>query len=247
MRVSVNWRPAAFAVVVVAILGGCGSSGSRPPASASAHSQAASGGKTSTSPTTGQPAATTAGSETAQPTVIQGLVVAVPVGWTIMEDNPVNFDMNPPGRPNEIAFIWLNMSAVKSTGHGHGTTVLANVGTTPSALVRWLTTNPDLRVSAAPTQVSIDHVPMTTLVVGVSATARYGDPHCPANPHCADLFTKYGGGEPYGIGGKEVVRLYLGHISSGTAIVGLDGNDPAALRHLEKAAKPFLNGIRFPG
>jgi hypothetical protein len=172
----------------------------------------------------------------------------MPAGWTVNEDNPVNFVAQAPGRPNELASIWLNMRAVKSTGSGHGTTVLNDVGTTPSALVRWFTTNPDFRVLAGPTRASIGHVPMTTLVIGVSRTARYGDPHCPANPHCADVFTNptYQHGDWYGIGGNEVVRLFLGHTSSGTIIVGLDANNPTALKHLETAAKPLLDTVQLP-
>jgi hypothetical protein len=140
------------------------------------------------------------------------------------------------------------MRAVKSTGAGHGTTVLTNVGATPSALVRWFTTNPDFRVLASPTRASISHVPMTTLVLGVSSTARYGDSGCPDNPHCADLFTNptYQHNDWFGISGNEVVRLFLGQTSRGTVIVGLDANNSAALKHLETVDKPFRNGIRFP-
>jgi hypothetical protein len=183
-----------------------------------------------------------------RPEVIPGLSVIVPVGWVFNEDNQVNFDVSAPGRPNEIASIWLNMRAVKSTGSGHGTTVLTNVGATPGALVHWLTTDPDFRVLASPSRATISRVPMTTLIIGVSSSAQYGDHGCPANPHCADLFTnpKYETNDWYGIGGNEVVRLYLGHISRGTVIVGLDANNPAALTHLERVAKPFLNSIRLP-
>jgi hypothetical protein len=35
-------------------------------------------------------------------------------------------------------------------------------------------------------------------------------------------------------------------MSRGTIIVGLDANNPAALTHLESAAKPLFTGIRFP-
>jgi hypothetical protein len=140
------------------------------------------------------------------------------------------------------------MRAVKSTGRGHGTTVLTNVGKTPSALVRWFTTNPDFRVLASPTRASIGHVPMTTLVIGVSSTARYGDPHCPPYPHCADVFTNptYQHGDWLGIGGNEVLRLFLGKTSQGTVTVGLDAGNPTGLKHLETVAKPLLNSVRLP-
>jgi hypothetical protein len=166
----------------------------------------------------------------------------------VNEDNQVNYNLSPPGRPNEIASIWLNMRAVQSTGPGHGTTVLTTVGATPSALVHWLTTNPDFRVLSSPTLAMISRVRMTRLTIGVSSTAQYGDPHCPANPRCADVFTNptYENGDWYGIGGNEEVRLFLGHISRGTVIVGLDAGNTAALKHLERVAQPFLNSIRFP-
>jgi hypothetical protein len=226
---------------ILMLVAGCGGVSSAKIANASP-------GATSSVTTAAQSAATTSGVQEVQPVVIPGLRVAVPSSWTINEDNPVNFDVSPSGRPNQVAVIWRNTRAVKSTGPGHGTTVLTNVGGTPRALVRWFTTNPDFRVLASPRRASIGHIPMTTLVVGVSGTARYGDPHCPANPHCADLFTNptYQHNDWFGIGGNEVVRLFLGRISAGTVIVGLDANNPTALGHLETEAKPFLSSVRLP-
>jgi hypothetical protein len=221
-------------------LAGCGGAGSGKSSSTSA-------GGSSTVETATQSAAIAPDAQVVQPAVITGLRVTVPSSWTINEDNPVNFDLSPPVRPNQVAFIWLNMRAVKSTDPGHGTTVLNNVGTTPGALVHWLTTNPDFRVLAPPTRASISDVPMTTLVIGVSSTARYGDPHCPANPRCADVFTNptYQHNDWFGIGGHEVVRMFFGRTSAGTVIVGLDANNPTALRHLETIGKPVLYSIRF--
>jgi hypothetical protein len=242
MSSSISWWRAASTLAIFALVAGCGGG-------ASLQSSSTKAGGTSSATTAVQPAATTSGSQPASsPAVIQGLRVTVPADWTVNEDNPVNFVVQAPGRPHELASIWLNMRAVKSTGTGHGTTVLTNVGMTPNALVRWFTTNPDFRVLASPTRTSISHVPMTTLVIGVSSTARYGDPGCPANPHCADVFTNptYEHGDWFGIGGHEVVRLFLGRIPQGTVIVGLDANNPAALKHLETLAKPLLNGIHFP-
>lgn len=72
-------------------------------------------------------------------------------------------------------------------------------------------------------------VRMTTLTLGISTSANYGDPECLANPRCADLFKdpKYwGSSDFYGIGGSEQVRLSLGTIrvsgKSHTLFVGLD-------------------------
>ena len=181
-------------------------------------------------------------------TVIPGVRVTVPAGWTSSENDSGEFNLHLPGHPGEGVDLWLNLVAVKSTGPGHGTTVLENVGRTPTALVHWLTTNPDFRILAPPVRTSFGNTAMTTLVVGVSSTARYGDPGCPGNPHCADLFTNpvYWGNNSYGIGGKEVVRLFLGRSSPGTIIVALDADNPVALKPLETAAKPILDSVRLP-
>jgi hypothetical protein len=242
MSSSISGRRAAGMLALFSLVAGCGGG-------ASIDSSSTKTAGTSNATTAVQSAATTSGSQpAASPAVIPGLRVTVPAGWTVNEDNPVNFIVQAPGGPHELASIWLNMRAVKSTGAGHGTTVLTNIGTTPSALVRWFSTNPDFRVLASPRRASIGRVPMTTLVLGVSTTARYGDSGCPANPHCADLFTNptYQHDDWFGISGNEVVRLFLGRTSQGTAIVGLDANNPAALQHLETVAKPFLSSVRFP-
>ena len=241
MSSSTAGQRAAGMLAICALVAACGGGGSVKSSSTSA-------GGTSSVTTAARSTANTPGVQVSQPAVITGLRITVPAGWSINEDNRVNFDLSPPGRPAEIAFIWLNMRAVKSTGPGHGTTLLKNVGATPSALVGWLTSNPDFRVLGAPTRATIGQIPMTTLVIGVSSTARYGDPHCPANPHCADIFTNptYQYNDWYGIGGHEVVRLFLGRIAAGTAILGLDANNPAALKHLETVAKPLLSTVRFP-
>jgi hypothetical protein len=143
------------------------------------------------------------------------------------------------------------MLAVKSTGPGHGTTILTNVGTTPDALLAWLTRNPDFRIVSRPAPATIGQdTKMLTLVVGVSRSANYGDPACPANPRYADLFTNRQWSDFYGIGGDEEVRLDLGTIrlsgSPHTLMVALDAGDQYGLRHLEKLAEPIIGSVRLP-
>ncbi len=133
MSSRVSWRRAKGTLAIFSLLAGCGGGASVTSSSTKA------GGSSSTT-TAVRSAAATSGSQLASsPAVIPGLRVTVPVGWTVSEHNPVNFILQAPGGPHQLASIWLNMRAVKSTGSGHGTTVLTNVGPTPSALVRWLT------------------------------------------------------------------------------------------------------------
>jgi hypothetical protein len=184
-------------------------------------------------------------------TLLPGMKLTLPAGWSSTGTGPTQLNLVPPGLPDDFLDFWLDMQAVKSTGPGHGTTILTNVGTTPSALLAWLTRNPDLRIVSKPAPATIGQdSKMTTLVVGVSGSAHYGDPACPANPQCADLFTNRQWSDFYGIGGDEQVRLYLGTIQiSGrphTLMVALDAGDQYGLRHLENLAKPIIGSVRLP-
>jgi hypothetical protein len=186
-------------------------------------------------------------------TVLPGLEVTVPSGWSSTENTPGELTLVPPGQPDDTLKFWLDMVAVKSSGTGHGTTILKNVGRTPSALTAWLTHNPDFLIVSMPAPATIGQgITMTSLAVGVSRSANYGDPGCPANPRCADLFTNsyWGSSNFYGIGGDEEVRLYLGTIqisgSPHTFFIALDAVNHADLLRLEKAAKPIVNNVRVP-
>jgi hypothetical protein len=185
-------------------------------------------------------------------TLLPGMELTLPAGWSSNGTIPTELNLVPPGQPDVFLNFWLDMLAVKSTGPGHGTTILNNVGTTPGALITWLTHDPDFRIVSRPAPATVGQdIKMTSLVVGVSRSANYGDPDCPANPRCADLFTNRqwppGG---YGIGGDEEVRLYLGTIKINgnprTFFVDLDAADHADLLRLEKAVKPILGSVRLP-
>jgi hypothetical protein len=178
---------------------------------------------------------------------VAGLTFALPApGWRSTELDRQEVNLIPPDRPNDRLFLWTDLVAVKSTGPGHGGTVLNTVGKTANALVAWLTSNPDFRVIASPAPATIGvGIMMTTLVVGVSSTAQYGDSSCPANPRCADLFTKPEWTVPYGIGGDEEARLYIAGVAH-TFFVVLDATNDADLAHLASEAAPIINSLRLP-
>ena len=181
-----------------------------------------------------------------------GLQVTVPAGWSSHENTPGVLNLVPPGQPNDALSFSLDMTAVKSSGAGHGTTILKNVGTTPGALVAWLTHDPDFLIVSKPASATVGQaIKMTSLIVGVSRSANYGDPGCPANPRCADLFTnKYFGGDFFGISGDEQARLYLGTVkiseSPHTFMVTLDAVNHADLQRLDNAAEPIVASVRLP-
>jgi hypothetical protein len=94
---------------------------------------------------------------------------------------------------------------------------------------------------------------MTTLALGVSASARYGEPDCPSNPRCADLLKdpKYWGpSDSYGIGYPEQVRMYMGTIRVGGAphvlFAALDAENHAQLLRLTAEARTILASLRLP-
>lgn len=185
--------------------------------------------------------------------VIEGLRMTIPGGgWTSGTDDVGELTLIPPGAPDDRVFFWLNMSAVKSTGPGHGT-VLKHVGMSRAALVAWLTHNPDFEIVSAPKQTTVGGVTATTLVAGVSPSAQYGDPACPANPRCADFFTNtqlWQGGDFYGIGGTEQVQLYIGKtptpaLAGATFMLALDAPSHTALRRLAADTRPIINSLRF--
>lgn len=190
---------------------------------------------------------------TAERSVLGGLRLTLPGSWSSTENDRGELNLIPPGQPSDRLLLWLDMVAVKSSGLGHGITQLNNVGTTAGALISWLTSNPDFLVVTQPTHITIGHgIKMTSLVVGVSPSAQYGDADCPANPRCADFFTRpelWGGGS-YGIGGDEEVHLYIGAINSGghtdTFFVALDGVDGVDLGQLSVTAQPILDSLQLP-
>ena len=66
------------------------------------------------------------------------------------------------------------------------------------------------------------------------------------------MFTdvRHWGGGVYGIGGDAVVRLSFATVGSGSnahlLVVGLEGDDPAALARLSDAAASIIDSIRLP-
>jgi hypothetical protein len=186
-------------------------------------------------------------------TVMEGLRLTLPKGWSIAENSGGELKLVPPGRPNEWLFIWLDLVAVKSTGKGAGR-ILPGVGRTPAKLIRWLTHNPDFTIVSRPSPSSLIHgVRMTTLALGVSISANFGDPGCPSNPRCAGFFKdpKYWGeNDFYAIGAPEEVRLYLGTVRFGgashTLFVALDAENHHKLLRLYASARPILASLRLP-
>lgn len=183
--------------------------------------------------------------------VIPGMQLTLPAGWSSRENYQGELNLLSPDSDDDQVFFWIDMVAVKSTGPGHGT-VLTDVGTSPDALVAWLTGNPDFEIVTPPGVATVGDTPVTTLTAKASATADYGDPDCPANPRCADFFTNphWWGTNSYGIAGDEEARFYLGTVALNdgphTVVIALDSPDHERLGRLASAAQPIIDSVRFP-
>ena len=183
---------------------------------------------------------------------IPGMTLTLPGGWSSHSLIAQEFSLIPPNHPDDRLFFWEDMVIVKSSGAGHGTTILTEVHTTAKAVIRSLTANPDFHVVSPPKVVtSVDGVSASRLVLDVSRTARYGDSTCPFNPRCADLFARPDNlGEYFSIGGKEQVRIDVATIridgKAHTLFIVLDAPaGRAALRRLTAMAQPILDTVRL--
>jgi hypothetical protein len=179
-----------------------------------------------------------------------GMTLTLTNTWGSHSLDIYEFSLYPSDHPDDRLFFWEDMVAVKSSGAGHGTTILDNVGTTPRAMMAWITGNPDFDIVAPPTPVtSVDGIKATRVVLVISHTARYGDPSCPANPRCADLFTRRDNSEYYSIGGTEEIRLDIAAIKIDgrphTLFIVLDAGDHAKLQQLAALAQPVIDSVRL--
>ncbi len=183
---------------------------------------------------------------------VPGMTLTVPRGWSSHSLIWLEFSLIPPGHPDDRVFFWEDMLAVKSSGPGHGTTILPNVGKSPKAIISWLTHNPDFLVVSPPTAVTgVDGIKATRVVLGISHRARYGDSACPYNPRCADLFARPDNlSEYFSIGGRNEVRIDIATIKVGgtthTLFVVLSADTHAQLEGLTPLAQPIINSVRLP-
>ncbi len=255
MRRAVTWR---LTVLLAVTASACGSSA----APASSSQQASSpGGTARPTPTLTTHCSDSAPCSIAAGTyvlgdgvVLPGLTMTIPAGgWHSPGNDPGGLSLVPPDKPHDLVAVWADLTAVKSTGTGHGT-VLASIGKTPDALVAWMTSNPDLTVVVPPAPATIGWgIRATSLVVGASHSAHYGDPTCPSNPRCADLFTNralWGANQFVGVVGDEEFRIYLAALTvSGqpqTLFVVLDAPTDAELTQLAAEAAPIVNSLQLP-
>ena len=247
-------RAATALVTLSLLLPGCGGGGSGPhPAAGTGPSAAPTPTEVSIDCTDSDPCILPPGTYdtgTSDMAFHPGMTLTLTSAWGSHSLDLYEFSLYPVDHPDDRLFFWEDMVAVKSSGPGHGTTILKDVGTSPKAMMAWLTSDPDFHIVAGPTTVrSVDGIAATRVFLVISHTARYGDAQCPANPRCADLFTRRDNSEYYSIGGREEIRVDIAGITIDgrphTLFVVLDAAGPAALQQLVGLAQPVIDSVHL--
>ncbi len=182
-----------------------------------------------------------------------GLAIRIPAGWDVIESSSGEFSLGRADRPGSGLYLWKDIRVVVSNERSAPFgTLVKEVAGTPAAIVEWLTTYPDYTVLEQPKPATILGMSGTVLAVGVSQTADFGDPDCPWNPRCADIFgdPAHWGPNVYGIGGDETLRLFMTTLrypdGDHLFAVGWQGITPADLRTFAVLTQPILDSIRVP-
>jgi hypothetical protein len=167
-------------------------------------------------------------------------------GWAVGEDSTGEFASAANRNPDLRVVFWED---VFPTRHEQGLQRVKGVPRTADAVVGWLRANPHLSVTAPRKGTIGSDLPATVVDVSVADKADNDDPGCPARP-CANFLGFPQWGEPYGIAGGGVTRLYLSDVKYGgeshlfvAAVEGIDKAQfdaglPAAERLIESAKVP---------
>lgn len=183
-----------------------------------------------------------------------GLTLTIPTGWFASEQDAGEFSLHPEDHPDDQLVFWKDVIAVVSNHRTQpADTPVAHVGPTASDLMHWFATDPDYGVLSKPTAAAVGHgISGTSISLGVSPTANYGDAGCPSNPHCVDLVTDpaHWGANFFGFGAPETVRIFIStiHAPDGdhTFLVVLDAPSPTELQRFANQAQPILDSITLP-
>ena len=138
---------------------------------------------------------------------LTGLKVVVPnAGWTIYEDQAGEFSLKTPAALGDgYLHFWLDPHASGLLG----APLSKSVGGSPSALIEWLRSNPNLLVSSPRPRRVAGTTNWKSVKLDLSRRAPKEDPSCTVP--CLTYFVFRGSGYdfPFGTARGELVRLYL--------------------------------------
>jgi hypothetical protein len=175
---------------------------------------------------------------------IPGLELTLPTAWSSREHWQSELEMDPvePSSLGEVR-MWIDMAPGGADGKADVTRQFDAAG-----MVDWITTNPNLVVSA-PQSVPIAGLPAMVVDFTVSPTATDDDPMCPTG--CATMLGRPGINCCIGYGQGEFVREYIFDVGPDaerhTMIIDLDSPFSAeALEQLDDLLRPILDSLVFP-
>jgi hypothetical protein len=144
-----------------------------------------------------------------------GLEITLPGGWAFGEQDAGEIVLRPSVDQYPVLSIAKNVRVVTTTrAMGPETEIVEDVAATPEAFVEWFVDSSDFTMIEQPTAASIAGVTGTMFTLQVSETAAFGDPGCPWNPRCGDIFTDpaHWGPNVFSIGGEEAARMFVASI-----------------------------------
>jgi len=165
-------------------------------------------------------------------------------GWFSEEDSTGEFAAYAKKNRNSRVVFWEDVYTTKPGSKDR----VGPPRRTAASLLAWLQSNRNLTVSK-PTSGRIGTIRARVVDIGVAHDAVNDDPTCPAKA-CANFLGYPQWGEPYGIAGKWISRLYLADVRYGgkqhlfVAVFEVAGT--AQLRAFLPGAKKVIASVRVP-
>jgi hypothetical protein len=183
------------------------------------------------------------------------LTVTFRKAWVSHEDTPIVFWAKPEVKQDgegEVQF-WEDIIPVegKTFDLKHRA---KGVPITTAGWLHWLSNNPNLRVSD-PQDATIgeDDLPAKAVDIGISDQAKNDDPGYPPCRRviCQTLLTWPNSDNYFGLGGSDVIRLYLSDVKYGGKThlfaISIYAQDPAGPKAFAPAAEMVIDSVRAPG
>ena len=176
------------------------------------------------------------------------LTLSFPKGWTSDEDSTGEFAAGPKRNPDSRVIFWEDVYAVTLSKPIGSWRRVGPLRRTSASLIAWLQKNDNLTITN-PVTGKIGAIRARVVDVSVSDQAVNDDPGCPAAA-CANFLHFPQWGEPYGIAGKAVTRLYLSDVRYGGQrhlfVVAVEAVGRAELTAFLPSAKRLIATVRVP-
>jgi hypothetical protein len=182
------------------------------------------------------------------------LTVTFRKAWVSHEDTPIVFWAKPEVKQDGEGVVQFSEDIIPVEGKTYERKHRAKgVPITTAGWLHWLSNNPNLKVSD-PKKATIgeDDLPAKAVDISISDEAKNDDPGYPPCRRviCQTLLTWPNSDNYFGIGGSDVVRLYLSDVKYGGKThlfaIGIYVQDPAALKAFAPAAERVIDSVRAP-